>query len=148
MDSASPQPGRFIDFDFNHDSGGMLAWGEDGVVFCALSDQIRQFSVAPDPGAKLTPQIVLDALNRAWESNQGLFRKVTPRVSAPFKPYALHADLTVADRARLHAIIDKHHKHYFADRPTAAQKDNLIDALGPEVAAKIVKGARDKGLIH
>lgn len=139
----------FIDYHVDTERNAILAWRNDGRAFVSLSDQIRHFSTQPDEGASLTPELVLDALNEAWGSNPNLFRLVTPKQAAPLaQESGMAHELTDGDRKRLHAIIDKHHRRYFADWPTPAQKDNLIDALGPAVAAKIVAGALGRNQIN
>lgn len=38
-------------------------------------------------------------------------------------------------------IVLKHHKFYFANRPTTAQIDQLIDSIGPTAAQKAIRRA-------
>ncbi len=138
----------FDRFNFDADNGAILAFRVDGSAYVCLAEQVRHFSDVPDVTATVQIDDVIAALDRAWETNQNLFRRVMPkeRVVAPSSGMAM--ELTRADRVRLHAIIDKHHKQYFADHPTKRQKDNLIDALGPQVAARIVKEALAKNSVH
>jgi hypothetical protein len=51
--------------------------------------------------------------------------------------------LSWADRARLRAIVRSTHRMYFADVPTNAQCDQMIEAIGPGLAAAMLKVARD-----
>lgn len=56
-------------------------------------------------------------------------------------------DLTVEARRKLRHIVRRTHRVWFRDEPTNAMLDELIDSLGPEVAAKMVKAAADRGQI-
>jgi hypothetical protein len=57
--------------------------------------------------------------------------------------------LSVADRDRMRAIVRSVHlRHYPAHMITTLECDKLIDALGPEVAARLIKQAMDAGAIH
>jgi hypothetical protein len=143
----------FVEYHHDADNGAVLAWRPDGKAFVILAEQLRHFSTMPAGEAKPDRFTVLTALDDAWSSNQDLFRLVTPKTNLNIgqglgRPYSLAADLTVADRRRLHAIIDRNHKRYFASHPTPAQKDNLIDALGPQVAERLVKAALASNSVH
>jgi hypothetical protein len=132
----------FQRFNFDEANGAIIAFRDDDTAYVCLAEQIRHFSQVQDRSASLDVDTVIAALDHAWTSNQQLFRKLTPRAPLMVSPISgMAMEITAADRVRLHNIIDKHHKRYFPDWPTPAQKDNLIDALGPVVAAKIVKDA-------
>lgn len=130
----------------HHDNEKNDAWLVqlvDGRVFLTIGEQIRPFAHPTDEDA-------LPAFTRAFSHSPYLFRHLE-RPEAPRLidevPEGITADITMADRRRLRAIVDKHWKFYFAERPTNAQKDQLIDALGPRVAAQVVKKQVDRGAI-
>lgn len=111
--------------------------------FVCVSDQARRYAKRGDEDA-------LPAINRMWHNAPDNFRPVKrgfisqePLTSEP----GFIGELTDADRARLRAIIRKEHKRWFADHPTDAQCDNLIEGLGLHVAQKIVKAQLDAGKI-
>ncbi|MGE0190323.1 MAG: hypothetical protein AB7G80_09890 [Dongiaceae bacterium] len=57
--------------------------------------------------------------------------------------------LTAKDRERLRAIIKRVHlRHYPKDMITNYEADRLIEAIGPEVAAKLIKEAVDRRQIN
>lgn len=47
-------------------------------------------------------------------------------------------ELTLEDRRTLRAVVRKTHRRYFADQPTDAQCDQLIDALGPRAQIRMI----------
>lgn len=110
--------------------------------FVCLSDEARQFARPGDEDA-------LPAINRMWNHQPHKFREVKRRTiimpELEDEGPGLIADLTDRDRERLRKIIRKHHKRYFADHPTDAQCDNLIEGIGLKVAQKIVKQNLDAG---
>lgn len=116
----------------------------DGRVFLTLASTIQPYAHEGDEDA-------LPAFTRAFAHDPGLFKHLAkpeaPKLTADL-PEGITADITVEDRRRLRAIIDRHWKFYFAERPTNAQKDQMIDAFGPRVAAKIVKKHVDGGRIQ
>lgn len=136
--------GVFVHHVYREEDDSLLCFMEDRRAFVCLASQIRTFArPTSDPTtmdeeqARLT---VLDAACRAFESNGNLFREVHPR--APIlvpEDQGMAQDLTVEDRRRLHAIIEKHHQRWFRDRPTPAQMDNLIDSIGIKVARETVE---------
>lgn len=130
-----------IQFDPERDDDGVMCQLDDGRVFVTLRSEIGKYAEAGDEDA-------LPAFNRAWTHNPRLFNgPVKPRVPVIVtqEVQGLHTELSERDRMRLHRIIDKYWRAYFATFPTPAQKDNLIDGLGARVAAKIVKKTVDRG---
>lgn len=128
----------------NETNGAWLCQHADGRVFLTLSDTIMPYAHAADQDA-------LPAFGRAWTHDPTLFKHL-PKPEAPKLvdelPEGITADITPRDRQRLRAIIDKHWRAYFAEKPTNRQKDQLIDALGPRVAAQVVKKQVDRGTIQ
>lgn len=115
----------------------------DGRVFLVLASRCREFAREDDADA-------LPAFNRAFASNPGLFSWLEKPEAPPQtleSDVGMIQDLTPADRARLRRITEKHWRFYFASPPSRAQIDQLIDALGVEVATKLAKKAVDGGRI-
>ncbi len=126
------------------DPDGWLVEHYDGRVFLTLASRCQTFAREDDADA-------LPAFNRAFSSNPDLFRLLDkpelPAATLDSSP-GLTQDLTPADRARLRAMTRKHWRFYFASQPTTAQVDQLIDAIGVEVATKLVKREVDGGRLH
>lgn len=128
----------------------------DDMVFVELADG-RMLLTSGAAAADFSTVVDIDptvAFQRMLDNRPDFFREVKRRVSeaasaSTFTPGAagFTANLTQRDRARLRQIVLKHHRQYFAGQPTRAQVDQLIDSLGTEVAAKLVKAAVDKGQI-
>lgn len=116
----------------------------DGRVFLVLSSQCREFAAEGDADA-------LPAFNRAFRQRPSLFKWIekpeAPKQTLETAPGMIQ-DLTATDRARLRKITEKHWRFYFASLPSRAQIDQLIDALGVEVATKLAKKAVDGGRIN
>lgn len=127
----------------NANNGAWLVQLFDGRVFITLSESIRPFALPGDEDA-------LPAFTRAFSHSPHLFRHLekpeAPKVIDQL-PEGITADITDADRMRLRKIIMRHWKAYFAEQPTNKQMDQLIDALGPRVAANVVKKQVDAGRI-
>lgn len=126
--------------------GTILVKLDTGKVLMCLSDKVRRYASPLDESA-------IPALQRALEAKPQLFVEVLPRTAPVEQAEVITAagftsDLTPEDRRRLRAITFRHWPRYFAQKPDNVQIDQLIDALGPEVAAKIVKSAVDGGSIH
>lgn len=138
---------EIVEYDFARADadGSLLVRVADGRVFVCLHEQIRPFALAVDADA-------FAALQRAMDSNPDLFRLVERRPVLAVPEVSVQptftSDLTDQDRKRLRAITLKHWRFYFAEHPTTAQLDQLIDSLGPEVGAKLVKKQLDAGTIH
>jgi len=147
-----------IALDPTKGDGGVLCQLTDGRVFVTLSAEIAKFAEPGDESA-------LPAFQRAWVREPDLFAgPITPRMPkvdgsslpriAPEPEGEMVAEagfigeLTPRDRARLERIIEKNHKFYFADHPTKAQVDNLINGIGLRVAEQMVRKALDGGMIN
>lgn len=90
----------------------------------------------------------------AWEKERGIlvadgwFER--PEVYGRYVPPGLEPksgmamDLTPKDRARLRNVVRRTHRSFFRDEPSTAMLDELIDSLGPRVAAKMVRKAVDE----
>lgn len=127
-----------------------LAVDADAEPILRLRDD-RLFSLTLDDMAMLLRQAprdmpVYDALARLWRSEARVkfYHRQAPRALAEEG----HFDISEADRERLRKITRKHASFYFAGEPTNAQVDQLIDSLGPKVAARLVKKAVDTGEIE
>lgn len=132
-----------IAMDPERGDNGVLCQLRDGRVFVTLGDSI-------EPYMEMGDETALPAFNRAFRHNPNLFKgPITPRV--PQIPAmdgpGLTADLTDRDRERMYQIIRKHHRFYFADHPTKAQMDNLIESLGMRVVEGELKRRVDKGIL-
>lgn len=58
-------------------------------------------------------------------------------------------DLSPEDLRRLRIIIKRTHLRFYpTDKITDYEADKLIDAIGPEVAGKLVKDAIDRGHVE
>jgi hypothetical protein len=55
--------------------------------------------------------------------------------------------LSIGDRRKLRSIVIKTHRHLFAADPSTRHIDQVIDALGPEVARKAVLKALAEGKV-
>lgn len=53
-------------------------------------------------------------------------------------------DLTIEDRRKLRAIVLKVHKHLFAVDASTKHLDQMIDAIGPLAAQKLILKAGDR----
>lgn len=123
------------------DADGMLCQHRDGRVFVTVTSTIGEFAMEGDMDA-------MPAFNRAFRHRPGLFRLLDAPKGPPKQLETEHGftqELTVEDRKRLRAITMGHWRFYFADQPTTAQVDQLIDSLGPDVARKLVRAAVKKG---
>lgn len=138
---------QIIEYDTSRveSDDAILVRVDDGRVFVCVSERIRLFALQSDADA-------FQVLQRAFDSNPALFKQVRGRVLAAVPEVSIQATftshLTDRDRERLRAMTLKHWRFYFASHPTRAQVDQLIDAIGPQVAAKMVKAAVDTGAIH
>lgn len=57
------------------------------------------------------------------------------------RPVRFGDRLSFEDRNTLRAVVRKVHRRFFADAPSNAQCDNLIDALGEEAQRKMLMRA-------
>ncbi len=131
---------------------GVLCQLSDGRVFVTLASEVGKYAEDGDGDP-------LIAFRKAWRHDPGLFAGpilpraapsmpvLTPESSSVELEHGFSGDLTPKDRARLHSIIRKYHRFYFADEPTPAQMDNLLDGLGLKVAEAEVRRRVDKGII-
>lgn len=56
-------------------------------------------------------------------------------------------NLTIEDRRRLRAIVQKTHRYLFSEDASNRHLDQVIDSLGPEVARKMVMRAIASGRV-
>lgn len=119
---------------------------DTGKMLWAVASAALEFS-RPDDDDPIA------AFQRMFDARPELFKEVrAERARVDLDGFVPHAagftsDLTIGDRQKMRAIVRKHHRQYFADHPTDAQVDQLIDSLGPEVASKLVKAAVDRGAL-
>jgi hypothetical protein len=143
MTPSAPAP--LVDL-YRHDAypEATLCAHADGRHFVALSGEIARHHRRPEDGDD-----ALASFNRAFLAAPGMFRQVNPRQprNCLETEHGFIGDLTDRDRQRLRAIVRRHHKQYFADVPTNAQVDNLIEGIGLRCAEKLVRAAVDGGHI-
>lgn len=129
------------------EDGTILVRLDTGRVLFCLAERARHYALMSDA------DVVGEALQRMLDTRPDAFVEVhapawiNPVPDVTIEAAGFTANLTPADRDRLRHITLGHWRQYFAQYPTMAQVDQLIDALGPEVAAKLVKAAVDGGKI-
>lgn len=138
--SKAPEP-NLIELHHDFETGGTICLHRDGRMFVTLGEHIRYYALHDDETA-------LPAFNRAFTAKPELYREIHKKASVDVgNDVGFSGQLTDVDRARLTKIILKHHQQYFADHPTPAQIDNLINGLGIEVATRLIKTAVDNGAL-
>jgi hypothetical protein len=163
-------PIREIAFDPAREDGGVLCQLGDGRVFVTLADEIGKYAEGGDatalpafnrawhhdPGLFNGP--IVPRMPRASQGRPSLLGSTAagafatgelPRLAASSETieteHGFVGDLTEKDRNRMYAIIRKHHKFYFADEPTRAQMDNLIEGIGLRLVEEQIRKRVDAG---